>query len=172
MSEIDLKSTKPKEPLNAKPQEHAPESESARLNWYEKVYHPPVSDLKGNQCRVQPRPGQIAYLEAGKVTRGCDYRTFTEPEAPVAAGHESADTGGRIDIPSLFREERPKSVYIEEKERERHHKKDSYFSGSGVIVGKRGDDELLILTDNHVVGGDRGSKLKEVKVRTPDGVAC
>ncbi|MDR3615473.1 MAG: serine protease [Candidatus Obscuribacterales bacterium] len=154
MSEIDQKPVKPKDHPSIDPDGRNPVSAATVQTWYEKVYNPPANDLKGHKCSIQPRPDEIAYLQSGKSTKGCDYRTFANS-----------------DIPALFREEKGKSVYIEETERERHHKKDSAFSGSGVIVGKRHKNELLILTDNHVVGGDRGSKLKDVYVRTPDGVA-
>ena len=154
MSEIDHKPVKPKEHPSVEPDGRNPVSAATRQTWYEKVYNPPANNLKGHKCPVQPGPDEIAYLQSGKFTKGCDYRTFANSE-----------------IPALFHEEKAKSVYIEESEREFHHKKDSDFSGSGVIVGKRGKDELLILTDNHVVGGDPGSKLKDVHVRTPDGVA-
>jgi S1-C subfamily serine protease len=153
MSEIAHKPVKSKDHPSASPDDRNPVSAATRQTWYEKVYNPPANNLKGHKCLIQPGADEIAYLQPGKSTKGCDYRTFANSE-----------------IPALFHEEKGKSVYIEETQRERHHKRDSTFSGSGVIVGKRGRNELLILTDNHVVGGDRGAKLKDVHVRTPDGV--
>jgi S1-C subfamily serine protease len=153
MSEIDRKPAKAKEHPSAEADARVAVSAAIRQTWYEKVYNPPANNLKGYKCPIQPGPDEIAYLQSGKATKGCDYSTFANSE-----------------IPAFFHEEKGKSVYIETTEREWHHKKDSEFSGSGVIVGKRGKNELLILTDNHVVGGDRGAKLKDVYARTPDGV--
>jgi S1-C subfamily serine protease len=153
MSEIDRKPDKPKDHPTDKPDDLNPVSAATRQAWYEKVYNPPANNLNGHKCPIQPGPDEIAYLQSGKPTKGCDYRTF--------------QTTG---IPAIFHEEKGKSVYIEVAQRERHHKNDSYYSGSGVIVGKRHNDELLVLTDNHVVGSEPGTKLKEVYVRTPDGV--
>jgi len=62
----------------------------------------------------------------------------------------------------LFFTRKKENRFISKQPKENASQKDSEFSGSGVIVGKRGKNELLILTDNHVVGGDRGAKLKDV----------
>ena len=118
-----------------------------------------INDMRGHKCRLQPAPDEIPHLESGRKSKGCDYKVFPPPE----------NHPGSIDIPSLYKHAKATAAYFEVRTREPGQHKDSLSSGSGAIVGKRNGNELLILTANHVVGGDKkGTKTKEVEVRLDD----
>jgi len=131
---------------------HDFKAESAALRFHHAVYGgQPTTSLDGATCKGQPKHGEIPVLEAGVPTKGCRYKAYPD-------NHTTGDAG-YLDVPKLYQVGKEQGVHIKTDLPPHGMGKELVGDealGSGVIVGKR-KDELLVLTDNHVVPQTKGA---------------
>jgi S1-C subfamily serine protease len=138
----------PSESLRA----HDFKAESAALRFHHAVYGaPPTTSLDGAACKRPPKHGEIPVLEAGVPTKGCHYKAYPDNHTTGGAGY--------LDVPKLYQLGKEQGVHIKTDLPPHRMGKELVGGealGSGVIVGKR-KDELLVLTDNHAVPETKGA---------------
>ena len=98
---------------------------------------PPVTDLNGKVCAVQPKPGFTPVLESGVQSRGCEYKDLKSLPPPK-------DRGGQLNAAELNAEVQPSVVRMLN-----HEKSGVTTAGTGVVFDK-GPKSCFVATATHV----------------------
>jgi S1-C subfamily serine protease len=125
------------------------------------VYQSFATTYEGRPCHRQPKDGEIPELDVGKVGNGCQVKSYPPSHPPLKEGD--------LDIPTLYKEATEQNVQIKvDLVPLKKGGEGGIGVGSGAIVGREGD-EILVLTDNHVVSASHGQKVFDIQARFGDG---
>ena len=144
-------------PFPGEPKEEFLSSDKMR----KQSYTPIATAYNGKPCHHQPQSGEIPELDVGKTGNGCQVKSYPPSSLPLKEGE--------LDIPDLYRKANQQNVQLKaEFAPLKKHGEGGTGLGSGVIVGRRGD-EILVISDNHVVTPHPGQKTAIIQARFGDG---
>jgi hypothetical protein len=132
----------------------------ASHGFHKDAYAAPATSFEGIPCRHQPKPGELPELNFGKNSKGCDFKKYP--------AHGTGPGALDLDVPSIYKVAKEQAVHLRSLVTV-PNKGQGEARGSGVIVGRIGN-ELLVLTDNHVVNDKiHGGRIDATEARLGDG---